>query len=296
MLTLTAVWFLVGFIIILGMLILSILKQMKWKTFGISISIYLIVLFFMFVIAGSQSNTTTTSSEVHSSRKSTNKKTFKIISQTDETGDYQTDKNGNFDLKIKGIEDGTVKITCEDNEVKSFNSKIISLKKGQIVSIPIELSTDDLVPTFILTASNGYHKKLELYNNSDTVNSSMSEKESSESQTEKESESQNSSDSYQASLNTRKDNWNNSSDGDVIHVAKVWQDMHTTFIAVNEEDWNTLSEADKNSFTSDWTSSVQDIYKMSDKNGTTSIQIVSSSNHDHMLAHSTGSGKIKIDD
>ena len=35
---------------------------------------------------------------------------------------------------------------------------------------------------------------------------------------------------------------------------------------------------------------------MSDKNGTTSIQVVSSSNHDHMLAHGTGSGKVEIDD
>lgn len=102
-------------------------------------------------------------------------------------------------------------------------------------------------------------------------------------------------DSYQSSLNKRKDNWNSSSDGEIIQVSKVWQDEHTTFVAVNEDDWNSLSETDKDSFTSDWTNSIQDIYKMSDKNGTTSVQVVSSSNHDHMLAHSSGSGSVKID-
>ena len=291
MVIVAAVWFLVGLIVIVGMLIFTILKQINWKTFGISTSIYIVVLFFLFVIAGSQPVSTSTSSSSNKVDKKVVQKPFKIVSKADDDEDYQTDSNGNFNLKIKALKSSSIKLTCEDNEVKSFKPKTLNLKRGQTVSIPISLSTDEIVPTFVIKASNGYKKEFDLYNNSKAVNSSMSAKESSEAASESASD-----DSYQASLDKSKDNWNNGPDGEAIQVSKVWQDMHTTFIAVKEEDWNTLSETDKNSFTSDWTSSIQNIYKMSDKNGTTSIQVVSSSNHDHMLAHGTGSGKVEIDD
>lgn len=290
MITVAAVWFLVGLIVIIGMLIFAILKQMKWKTFGIATSIYIVVLFFMFVIAGSQPVSTSTSSSSNRVTKKNIQKSFKVVSKADDDGDYQTDGNGNFELKIKALKPLSVKVTCEDNEVKSFKPATIKLKAGQVTTIPIALANDEMVPTFVLKSSNGYKKKIDVYNNSDAVNSSMSAKESSEATSESAND-----DSYQASLDKRKDNWNNSSDGEVIQVSKVWQDMHTTFVAVDEDDWDSLSEADKDSFTSDWTNSIQDIYKMSDKNGTTSIQVVSSSNHDHTLAHGSGSGSVKID-
>ncbi|MBC6909759.1 hypothetical protein DT304_00205 [Lactobacillus reuteri] len=192
MITVTAVWFLVGLIVIIGMLIFAILKQMKWKTFGIATSIYIVVLFFMFVIAGSQPVSTSTSSSSNRATKKTIQKSFKVVSKADDDGDYQTDANGNFELKIKALKPLSVKVTCEDNEVKSFKPKTIKLKAGQVTTIPIALANDEMVPTFVLKSSNGYKKEIDVYNNSDAVNSSMSAKESSEAANEPSSDDEDS--------------------------------------------------------------------------------------------------------
>lgn len=207
---------------------------------------------------------------------------------------FETNKNGKYIVKVKGLRDGKIKLANENDSEKKFKTKTYKIKKGQTLKIPIQLKNNDFVHEFEITDNHDNSKDFSIYNNSDGTNSIMSSMDASES-SERANKSSND-DSYQASLDKRKDNWNNSPDGDAIHVSKVWQDGHTAFVAVNEDDWDSLSESDKNTFISDWTDRIQDLYKMSDKNGTTSVQVVSSSNTIHILAHGNGAGGVKVDD
>lgn len=297
MITVAAVWFLVGLIVIIGMLILAILKQIKWKAFGISTSIYIVVLFFLFVIVGSHPTSNNTKSSKSSSELASTAKVFKLVYNDDEDYSdeihFESNKDGKYVIKVKGLHDGKIKLANKDDSEDKFKTRTYKIKKGQTLKIPIQLKGDDLVHDFEITDNNDNSKTFSIYNNSNAANSiadSMSTSESLEDQPNS------ASGSYDDSLKARMKNWNNSSDGDAIHVSKVWQDGHTTFVAVNEDDWDSLSSSDQYTFTSDWTNSIQDMYKMSDKNGTTSVLVVSSSNHYHTLAHGNGAGSVKVGD
>ena len=293
MIAFTATWLLLGIIVILILLVLAINKKFKWNFFGLALAIYLLFSFIFLVTVSDTTSSTSTKKEARQSRK-VSKPSFKIVSKKNSIGDYETDKDGNFNLKIKATQNGTIKVKEGEPDLESaeeyFKTVKVDLNKNKIASVTLHLNTDD--PTHEYTiVSDGYKKHIEVYNNSDAYNSSESAEESSESANESSS-----SNSYQASLNARMNNWNSSSDGDTIKVKKVSQELHTTIVTVDKTDWKSLSTADKISFLEDWNDSMKELYSMSDKNGTTSIQVVSSSNKYDMLGHCTPTGKPKIDD
>ena len=293
MIAFTAIWLLLGLIAILALLTLAIKKTIKWNFFGLALAIYLLFSF-IFLVATGDTISSTNATEKASQSRNVSKPIFKIISKRNSVGNYETDKDGNFNLKIKATKNSTAKIKEGEPDTVSANEYYkttkINLSKNKTTNITLHLNADDPVHKYTIV-SNGYKKHIEVYNNSEAYSSSESAKDSSLSASESSS-----SNSYQASLDARKNNWNNSSDGDVIKVIKVSQELHTTLIAVDEDEWNSLSTTDKIDFMKDWNDSVKKIYSMSDKNGTTSIQVVSSSDKYDMLGHCTPSGKPKIDD
>ncbi|MFR5007980.1 MAG: hypothetical protein ACLUB8_01135 [Limosilactobacillus vaginalis] len=301
MIAFTAIWLLLGLIAILALLTLAIKKKIKWNFFGLALAIYLLLSFIFLIVAGSPSSMNSAKESNQSSQQSM-ARIFKLIYSDDDdyNGEihFDSNKDGKYTVKIKGLQNGKVKLKNADDSQEKFKTQTFTIKKGQTLKIPITLKSDDLVHDFELEDSNGNKKDFSVYNNSDIANSiadSMSESNKEDKSNNNESESS-TNDSYQDSLNARKDNWNSSSDGDAIKVKKVSQELHTTIITVDEAEWDSLSIADKISFLEDWNDSVKKIYSMSDKNGTTSIQVVSSSNKYDMLGHCTPSGKAKVDD
>lgn len=293
MIAFTAVWLLLGIIVILILLALAIRKKFKWNFFGLALAIYLLFSFVFLVTAGDTTSSTSTKKEASQSRK-VSKPIFKIVSKKSSIGDYETDKDGNFNLKIKATQNGTIKVKEGEPDLESANEYFktvkVDLNKNKIANVTLHLNSDDPTHEYTIVSKN-YKKHIEVYNNSDAYNSSESAEKSSESASESSSNS-----SYQDSLNARMDNWNNSSDGDDIKVTRVSQDLHTTLISVDEDEWDSLSTIEKINFIEDWNKNVKAVYSMHDKNGTTSIQVVSKSNKYHMLGHCTPSGKPKIDD
>lgn len=282
MIAFTSIWLLVGLIVIIVLLILSIMKKLKWRYWGLSLAIYLLFSFIFLIISGSPSVV---------KQQSQDKREFSILSKKSDriNGDliFDTDEDGNYILKIKGLEDGQV--TISDDNDKTIKTVDIHKNKTEKVKIHVPKNEDEY--NLVATDDNDHSKGFTIMNDSDSHIDSNTSDDDSDSSSSSTKDS-----SYQASLDARKNNWNSSSDGDTIHVSKVWQDKHTAFVAVNDDDWDNLSESEKYDFANDWTDNIQKIYSMSDKNGTTSVQIVSSDNHYHMFAHSNGAGKVKLDD
>lgn len=103
------------------------------------------------------------------------------------------------------------------------------------------------------------------------------------------------SDPFNASLQKSVDNWNGGDNS--INVKKAWYKDHTTFIAVDIDDWDSLSTSEQQDFADNWLQSVQGLYRMSGKKGGTNVMIVDSNNHDHMLAHTRSlHDTMKLDD
>lgn len=155
MITVTAVWFLVGLIVIIGMLIFAILKQMKWKTFGIATSIYIVVLFFMFVIAGSQ--------PVPNS----DKRIFSIVANKDDRIDgdlmFDTDENGNYTLKLKGTGDGQATVSTDEDKV----IKTVDIHKGKVSKVKIHMPAKKDEYDLTVTDNGNHSKSFTLMNDSD---------------------------------------------------------------------------------------------------------------------------------
>lgn len=188
MITVAAVWFLMGLIVIIGMLVLAILKQIKWKAFGISTSIYIVVLFFLFVIVGSQPTTNNTKNSKSSSELASTAKIFKLIYNDDEDYSdeihFESNKDGKYIVKVKGLHNGKIKLANKDDSEEKFQTRTYKIKKGQTLKIPIQLKGDDLVHNFEITDNNDNSKDFSIYNNSEKANSiadSMSANESSSS-------------------------------------------------------------------------------------------------------------------
>ena len=143
MITVAAVWFLVGLIVIIGMLVLAILKQIKWKAFGISTSIYIVVLFFLFVIVGSQPTSNNTKSSKSSSELASTAKIFKLVYNDDEDYSdeihFESNKDGKYIVKVKGLHNGKIKLANKDDSEEKFQTRTYKIKKGQTLKIPIQL-------------------------------------------------------------------------------------------------------------------------------------------------------------
>lgn len=206
MIAFTSIWLLLGLIAILVLLMLAIKKNFKWNFFGLALAIYLLSSFIFLVVSGSPSTTTKNSSQV--SKQST-ARIFKLVYSDDNDYDgeihFDSNKNGKYIVKIKGLQNGKVKLKSADNSQEEFKDQTFNIKKGQIIKVPITLKDDDLVHDFKLEDSNDNTKEFSIYNNSDTANSiadSMSNSESLESKNDKTNSNFEKASKFESQLNT----------------------------------------------------------------------------------------------
>lgn len=174
MIAFTAIWLLLGLIAILVLLALAIQKKFKWNFFGLALAIYLLLSFIFLVVAGSPSSTNFAKESNQSSQQST-ARIFKLIYSDDDdyNGEihFDSNKDGKYTVKIKGLQNGKVKLKNADDSQEKFKTQTFNIKKGQTLRIPIILKGDDLVHDFELEDSNDNTKDFSIYNNSDTANS-----------------------------------------------------------------------------------------------------------------------------
>lgn len=173
MLALTIIWLLVGLFAMITMLVQSFRKHLSWKKTGISALIYVIVSILLLIVVGSEPDSTQTANQSQNDAK-----IYKLIYNDDEYYNdeikFDSDKQGQYTLKIKGLQNGTVTIKNDDDSEESFKPVKVKLKKGKISKYTIKLADSDLVHDFVITDKNDHNKKFEVYNNSDAANSSMS--------------------------------------------------------------------------------------------------------------------------
>lgn len=126
------------------------------------------------VVAGSPSSTNFAKESNQSSQQST-ARIFKLIYSDDDdyNGEihFDSNKDGKYTVKIKGLQNGKVKLKNADDSQEKFKTQTFNIKKGQTLRIPIILKGDDLVHDFELEDSNDNTKDFSIYNNSDTANS-----------------------------------------------------------------------------------------------------------------------------
>lgn len=173
MLALTVIWLIVGLLAMIAMLVQSFRKHLSWKKTGISALIYVVVSILLLIVVGSEPDSTQTAS-----RSQSDAKIYKLMYNDDENYDdeikFDSDKQGQYTLKIKGLQNGTVTIKNDDDSEESFKPVKVKVKKGKISKYTIKLADSDLVHDFVITDKNDHNKKFEVYNNSDAANSSMS--------------------------------------------------------------------------------------------------------------------------
>lgn len=173
MLALTIIWLLVGLFAMITMLVQSFRKHLSWKKTGISALIYVVVSILLLIVVGSEPDSTQTAGQSQNDAK-----IYKLIYNDDEDYDdeikFDSDKQGQYTLKIKGLQNGTVTIKNDDDSEESFKPVKVKVKKGKISKYTIKLADSDLVHDFVITDKNNHNKKFEVYNNSDAANSSMS--------------------------------------------------------------------------------------------------------------------------
>lgn len=173
MLALTIIWLLVGLFAMITMLVQSFRKRLSWMKTGISALIYVVVALLLLIVVGSEPDSTQTASQSQSDAK-----IYKLMYNDDDDYDdeikFDSDKQGQYTLKIKGLQNGTVTIKNDDDSEESFKPVKVKVKKGKISKYTIKLADSDLVHDFVITDKNNHNKKFEVYNNSDAANSSMS--------------------------------------------------------------------------------------------------------------------------
>lgn len=208
MIAFTAIWLLLGLIAILVLLALAIKKKFKWNLFGLALAIYLLLSFIFLVVAGSSSPTNSAKESNQSSQQST-ARIFKLMYSDDEDYNneihFETNKDGKYTVKIKGLQNGKVKLKNADDSQEKFKTQTFTIKKGQTLKIPITLKSDDLVHDFELEDSNDNTKAFSIYNNSDAANSiadSMSNSESLESENDKTNSNFEKASKFESQLNT----------------------------------------------------------------------------------------------
>lgn len=150
---------------------------------------------------------------------------------------------------------------------------------GISVSMPQKKSDNKAASSSSRTSHVQKHK----HKSSSSSSSSSSSASSSSSQAESAESVSKPGNAFTASLQKSVDNWNSGDNS--INVKKAWYKDHTAFIAVDIDDWGSLSTSEQQNFADNWLQSVQGLYRMSGKKGGTNVMIVDNDNHDHMLAH-----------
>ena len=163
MIAFTAIWLLLGLIAIVVLLILSIIKKVKWRYWGLSLAVYLFFSFIFLIMAGSPSTIRNANSQ------SANKRTFSIVSNKDDRVDgdlmFDTNEDGNYTLKLKGLEDGPVTISNSENDKVI---KTIDVHKGKIAKTKIHVPKSKDEYELVATDGNEHSKDFTIMNDSDT--------------------------------------------------------------------------------------------------------------------------------
>lgn len=162
MIAFTAIWLLLGLIAIIVLLILSIMKKVKWRYWGLSLVAYLFFSFIFLIMAGSPSTIKNANSQ------SPNKRIFSIVSNKDDRIDgdliFDTDEDGNYTLKLKGLEDGPVTISNSEND-KAI--KTVDVHKGKIQKVKIHVPKNEDEYELVATDGNEHSKDFTIMNDSD---------------------------------------------------------------------------------------------------------------------------------
>lgn len=162
MIAFTAIWLLLGLIAIIVLLILSIMKKVKWRYWGLSLAIYLFFSFIFLTMAGSPSTIKNANSQ------SPNKRIFSIVSNKGDRVDgdlmFDTDDDGNYTLKLKGLEDGPVTISNSENDKVI---KTIDVHKGKITKTRIHVPKSKDEYELVATDGNEHSKDFTIMNDSD---------------------------------------------------------------------------------------------------------------------------------
>lgn len=163
MIAFTAIWLLLGLIAIVVLLILSIIKKVKWRYCGLALAVYLFFSFIFLIMAGSPSTIRNANSQ------SANKRTFSIVSNKDDRVDgdlmFDTNEDGNYTLKLKGLEDGPVTISNSENDKVI---KTIDVHKGKIAKTKIHVPKSKDEYELVATDGNEHSKDFTIMNDSDT--------------------------------------------------------------------------------------------------------------------------------
>ena len=106
-----------------------------------------------------------------------------MLFRSDDGVRFETNKNGDCTIKIKGLKNGTVKLETDSASAddENFKTKHIKLQKGKVIKEKIHLKDTDFVHDFELSDKNDNTKDFSVYNNSAAANSSISSMDSSES-------------------------------------------------------------------------------------------------------------------
>ena len=162
MIAFTAIWLLLGLIAIIVLLILSIMKKVKWRYWGLSLAIYLFFSFIFLTMAGSPSTIKNANSQ------SPNKRIFSIVSSKGDRVDgdlmFDTDDDGNYTLKLKGLEDGPVTISNSENDKVI---KTLDVHKGKITKTRIHVPKSKDEYELVATDGNEHSKDFTIMNDSD---------------------------------------------------------------------------------------------------------------------------------
>lgn len=209
MVTFASIWLVLGAGIVVAMLIFSLFKKIKWKATGIAALIYVLGLTVLVLTVKPTNNEPTQSAKSEPSK--TVKKDsvkFDILSKKDQdTGDYITDTDGNFNLKIKALGNGKIYVKDGDPNLdygEEFKTVTLDVKKGDVKSVPLSLSVKDPTREYTIKSSTGYKKHIEIDNFSDAYSASESADESSEAASESSDLSSDSSTTKYPSLKSNK--------------------------------------------------------------------------------------------
>ena len=100
---------------------------------------------------------------------SANKRTFSIVSNKDDRVDgdliFDTNEDGNYTLKLKGLEDGPVTISNSENDKVI---KTIDVHKGKIAKTKIHVPKSKDEYELVATDGNEHSKDFTIMNDSDT--------------------------------------------------------------------------------------------------------------------------------
>ena len=145
-----------------------------------------IVAFILFGIATSNDpeyNSDSSSSSKTSSKTSTTKKTYRIIHTDDNVYSdrlsFDTNSNGDFTLKIKGLYSGKITLSPQDSsDKKVFKKQTVNLKKGQTYQKNIHLDKNTPALDLEIEDSNVHSDDVEITNDSKAYDQASSASES----------------------------------------------------------------------------------------------------------------------